>query len=160
MSLKLFHIVFIVASSLLSLVFGGWAVRSFAAGGGALDLIMGLVSIAFGLALVAYLSWFRRKIRTRDEEDQRRRETIRPLAVLVLVWLAGHGESLACSVCYGEAEGPIIDGARIGVFALFGLVLSMQVAFGTFFLSLRRRARRSEHDREATDGASHDERPR
>lgn len=59
-------------------------------------------------------------------------------------WLLGGGASNACSVCYGNADGPMIDGARMGVWLLFGLTLVVQGGFLAFFMTLRRRARRSE----------------
>ena len=59
-----------------------------------------------------------------------------------LVAAGGTRVAEACSVCYGSADGPMIDAARLGVWLLFGLVLAIQLAFGTFFVSLWRRARR------------------
>ena len=47
----------------------------------------------------------------------------------------------ACTVCFGEAEGPMIDGAKMGVYLLFGLTVAVQVAFGAFFINLYRRSR-------------------
>ena len=47
----------------------------------------------------------------------------------------------ACTVCFGEAEGPMIDGARMGVFMLFGLTILVQGAFGAFFITLYRRSK-------------------
>jgi hypothetical protein len=57
------------------------------------------------------------------------------------VWVLGTRVASACSVCYGEAEGTMIDGAKLGVFLLFGLVAAIQLAFALFFIQLWRRAR-------------------
>ena len=71
-----------------------------------------------------------------------------PLAVLLasagLVWLADPGPALACPACFGNAEGPMIDAARLGTFLLLGITLAIQGAFAAFFLYLRRQARKAQ----------------
>jgi hypothetical protein len=63
------------------------------------------------------------------------------VGLLVLpIALAGGREALACASCYGLADGPLIDAARLGVFLLLGVVLAVQGGFLAFFLYLRRRA--------------------
>jgi hypothetical protein len=49
---------------------------------------------------------------------------------------------LACPSCYGNAEGPLIDAARLGIGLLLALVLAIQGGFVAFFLHLRRQARK------------------
>lgn len=49
----------------------------------------------------------------------------------------------ACQACFGAEDGPMIDGARAGGWALIALAGLMQVAFATFFLILRRRLRQA-----------------
>jgi len=66
---------------------------------------------------------------------------IRPLLISLVLWALSTRMAAACSVCYGEAEGPMIDAARLGVYLLFGLVLAVQVAFVAFFVYLRKQAR-------------------
>jgi hypothetical protein len=56
--------------------------------------------------------------------------------------LGGGATLLACPVCFGAAEAPLIDGAKLGVLALLAVTLTVQGAFVAFFLYLRRRARR------------------
>lgn len=63
MSLKAFHIVFIVASIILSAVYGAWQIRIAAAGGIVLDWCLGIFSVVTGTALVFYLFCFVRKMR-------------------------------------------------------------------------------------------------
>ena len=141
MSLKNFHIVLISLSSLLAFAFGGWSIRAFTATDDVTNLLLGLFSLALGLGLIFYIVWFARRIHTRDEEERRKRNLIRPLALPVIIWFLGTRTAGACPVCYGEAEGPMIDAARMGVWLLFGLVFAMQVAFALFFIYLRRRAK-------------------
>ena len=70
----------------------------------------------------------------------------RILVLVALVFPALGGAALACPVCYGNAEGPMIDAARLGMFLLLAVVIAMQGAFGAFFLYLRRQARRAQSD--------------
>ncbi len=144
MSLRKFHILFISVSVLLTFGYGGWSLRFYANEGGGIYLTMGLLSLLAGVGLLVYGRWFLREVHSRDDDDKRRRKLIKPIkviAILVGLWVAGTDPVPACSVCYGEAEGPLIDAARAGVFLLFGLVLSVQIAFAWFFLQLRKRSK-------------------
>ncbi len=141
MSLKGFHIVLISLSSLLAVGFGGWSIHAYTDTGRVGHLAMAVFSFAGAVGLVVYISWFARKIRSREEEDRERRKRIRPLAFLAAGWLLSVRPAAACAVCYGQAEGPMIDAARLGVWLLFGLVFAVQLALVLFFLCLRRRAR-------------------
>ena len=53
---------------------------------------------------------------------------------------------LACAVCFGAADGPMLDAARVGVLVMAGFTCGMLAAFGVFFVRLSRRARQGEHD--------------
>jgi hypothetical protein len=68
-------------------------------------------------------------------------KAVRAVALALAIWIVAPSAANACSVCYGEAEGPMIDGARMGVFMLFGLTILIQGAFGAFFVTLYRRGR-------------------
>jgi len=137
-SLKSFHILFITMASLLAFGFGAWALSPQLA---ASYRALGVVSLVLGAGLIVYGVWFLRKIRTPEQERERRRAHLRPLVVLVALWLADSRAALACSVCYGDAEGPLIDAAKLGVWLLFGLVLCLQALFVLFFVVLWKRAR-------------------
>jgi len=50
----------------------------------------------------------------------------------------------ACPACFGNAEGPMIDAARLGTFLLLGITLLIQGGFVAFFLYLRRQARKAQ----------------
>ena len=63
MSLRVFHVVFIVASLLLCLYVALWGVRMFAATSSANALMLAIVFGAFGLALLAYARKAFRKLR-------------------------------------------------------------------------------------------------
>ena len=138
MSLKAFHIVFVTLSSLLAFTFAAW---SFGVEGGGLYRVAGTGAALFGVALIGYGIWFWRKIRA-IEHGWRSHRMVILLPCLSLLWLAGTGDASACSVCYGEAEGQMIEAARSGVWLMIGLVGMLQVSFGLFFIHLWRRARK------------------
>ena len=140
MSLRAFHLLFVAAATLLAFVFGGWCLRASSATPG--YLAMGIGSFALGVGLIAYGAWFQRKIRTAEQERERRRRNLHGVPVVLAVWVLGGRAAEACSVCYGQAEGPMIDAATLGVWLLFGLVFAIQIAFVAFFLYLHRRAKR------------------
>jgi len=47
---------------------------------------------------------------------------------------------VSCPSCFGQAQGPLIDAARLGIWLLLAVTLCLQGAFAAFFLYLRRRA--------------------
>lgn len=67
----------------------------------------------------------------------RRRAVTTAAAVLI-----GGGSSVfACPVCFGAEETGMIDGARLGVIVMLGVLLAVQGGFVAFFLYLRKRAK-------------------
>jgi hypothetical protein len=50
---------------------------------------------------------------------------------------------VSCPSCYGQADGPMIDAARAGIWLLLAVVVALQGCFVAFFLYLRRRAARA-----------------
>ncbi len=63
MSLKAFHIFFIVVSTLLCVLFGVWAVRDYRVSGSTMNLALGITSFVTGVGLVWYGRWFLRKLK-------------------------------------------------------------------------------------------------
>jgi hypothetical protein len=62
---------------------------------------------------------------------------------VVALLLAGARETWACPSCFGQADGPLIDAARTGIWLLLGVTAAVQAAFVAFFLHLRRQAARA-----------------
>jgi len=58
-----------------------------------------------------------------------------------LVVFGGTAGVLACPLCFGAAETPLIDGAKLGVLVMLGVLFAVQGAFVAFFLHLRKRAK-------------------
>jgi len=70
--------------------------------------------------------------------------TIRQLLTTAAAVMIGGGTSLlACPLCFGAEETPLINGAKLGVLALLGVLFAVQGAFVAFFLYLRKRARQN-----------------
>ncbi len=63
MSLKTFHIIFIVLSTVLAVGLGVWATRDFAQSGSWAHLSLGVGSFIASVVLVCYGIWFLRKLR-------------------------------------------------------------------------------------------------
>ena len=47
---------------------------------------------------------------------------------------------LACAMCFGAQETSMIDGAKLGVLVMLGILFVVQGGFVAFFLYLRKRA--------------------
>ena len=47
---------------------------------------------------------------------------------------------IGCSICFGAADGPMLDAARLGVLVLVGVTCAVLVLFGRFFLRIARRS--------------------
>ena len=61
MSLKAFHLIFIIASIVLAFGFGVWLVTDFFHEGGLLRLIFAMVSFGAGVGLIFYERYFLKK---------------------------------------------------------------------------------------------------
>ena len=67
---------------------------------------------------------------------------IRVLMMAAAVLLGGSSNVFACPVCFGAEETHLIDGARLGVLVMLGVLFAVQGAFAGFFFYLRKRAKR------------------
>jgi hypothetical protein len=67
----------------------------------------------------------------------------RILTVAAVIVLGGSSSVLACPVCFGALETSMIDGAKLGVLVLLAITLAVQGALVSFFLYLRKQAKRS-----------------
>jgi hypothetical protein len=66
----------------------------------------------------------------------------RAVATVAAVVIGGGASVLACPLCFGAEETPMIDGAKLGVLVLLVITLAVQGAFVGFFVYLRNRAKR------------------
>ena len=133
MSLRYFHVVFIVASLALSLVLGGWGIYAFRATQNASNLAIGIFGGTSALGLLGYLFWFNRKM-----------SRISNLALLwgsLMILIAYQQPSLACSVCYGDPASPLSKGAKFGAMALIGFISGVLFAIALIGRTWAKRAR-------------------
>src|SRR5215216_3964703 len=63
------------------------------------------------------------------------------VATAAAVFIGGGTELFACPMCFGAQESPLIDGAKLGVLVMLGVLLVVQGAFAYFFLYLRKHAK-------------------
>ena len=68
--------------------------------------------------------------------------TTRVLAMATAMLIGSSSSVLACPVCFGAVEAPLIDATRLGILVLLAITLTVQAGFMGFFLYLRQRARR------------------
>jgi hypothetical protein len=67
----------------------------------------------------------------------------RVVVLLTVALLAGAGDALACAVCYGQAQGDVISGAKLSI-AFLGALVYVVIGGGVAMLAaLRRRVRRN-----------------
>jgi hypothetical protein len=71
------------------------------------------------------------------------RLVIRLALTMAAVVIGGSSTLLACPMCFGAEETPLIDGAKLGVLVLLAITLTVQGGFVGFFLYLRKRAKRN-----------------
>jgi hypothetical protein len=67
---------------------------------------------------------------------------MRVLTMSAVVLVGGSSSVFACPVCFGAEETSMIDGARLGVLVMLGVLFAVQGGFVGFFLYLRKRAKR------------------
>ncbi|MBI4042561.1 MAG: hypothetical protein HY391_03685 [Deltaproteobacteria bacterium] len=63
MSLKAFHLLFILLSTLLSLGFGVWGWFTYKTSGSTVDLAMSMAAFVAAIALIFYARYFIRKLK-------------------------------------------------------------------------------------------------
>jgi hypothetical protein len=54
---------------------------------------------------------------------------------------------IACTICFGNADSPLLDAARIGVLTMVGVTACVLAAFARWFVRLARLSREHESSR-------------
>jgi hypothetical protein len=65
----------------------------------------------------------------------------RILTTAAAVLIGGSSALFACPACFGAEETSMIDGTKLGVLVMLGILLVVQGAFAAFFLYLRKQAK-------------------
>jgi hypothetical protein len=63
------------------------------------------------------------------------------LTTMAAMMIGGGASLLACPLCFGAEETPLINGAKLGVLVMLGVLFAVQGGFVAFFLYLRKRAK-------------------
>ena len=129
MSLKAFHVVFVIASILLGLGVGGWGIHQYQTQGDVGLLALGIIFLIMGILLMVYGKRMLKK--TKD---------IGYLALAGLLIAAP--EAQACATCYGESDAPMAEGMNAGIFTLLIVITAMLGGILAFFIFIMRRSAR------------------
>ena len=129
MSLKAFHLIFVIASILLGLGVGGWGVQEYRSQGELGPLVIGVIFFSMGIALFFYGRRMLKK--TKD---------IGYLALAVMFMLEQNVS--ACATCFGESDAPMADGMNAGIFTLLIVVGGTLMGIAGFFIYIIRRGAR------------------
>jgi hypothetical protein len=129
MSLKAFHIFFIVMSALLCLGIGAARIQAFMASGGAGVLLQAGAAVFAGAALLVY--------------GRRFLEKTKGLGYLTFAFLLlGPNCAVACSVCFGDPESQQGQAMKAGILVMLGIVGTVLSGFASLFLYWMSRSRR------------------
>jgi heme/copper-type cytochrome/quinol oxidase subunit 2 len=61
---------------------------------------------------------------------------------VMLVGAGGSSSLLACPMCFSNVEETaLVDGTKLGILVMLGIILAVQAAFVGFFFYLRKRAK-------------------
>jgi len=128
MSLKAFHLVFVIASILLGFCVGGWGILEYRNNGEITTLIMGLVFLTMGVGLIIY--------------GKRMLKNTKHIGYLALCLLFGlEKNALACATCYGESDSPMAEGMNAGIIFLLIVIGGTLASIVAFFVFIMRRSR-------------------
>ena len=123
MSLKTFHLVFIVASILLGLGVGAWGIREYQAKGEIGSLILGALFLVMGGVLFVY-----------GRRMLKKTKNISYLCLAGILML--HQDAFACASCFGESDSSMAEGMNAGVLTLLIIVGGTLASIAAFFIYL------------------------
>jgi hypothetical protein len=130
MSLKAFHVFFIVLSALMCFGIGAFRAQAYAENGEIGAFAQAAVAIIAGGALLIYMRRFLKKTKGLGY-------------LLALVSLAASAATAdACSVCFGDPSSSQSQAMRMGIFVLLGFIGSVLSCFAGLFLYWMSRSRR------------------
>ena len=123
MSLKTFHLVFIVASILLGLGVGAWGIREYQVKGEIGALILGILFLVMGGVLLTY--------------GRRMLKKTKGIGYLCLFGLLMMNQNaFACATCFGESDSAMAEGMNAGVLTLLIIVGGTLAGIASFFIYL------------------------
>lgn len=66
---------------------------------------------------------------------------VRVIAAAAGVWAAAGESVLACPICFGAADSPMVDAVKGGILVLLAVTGVVLASFAAFFVHLMRRAK-------------------
>jgi hypothetical protein len=133
MSLKKFHIFFIVISGLLCLWMLFWGIYYYKTTGEWTGFLFSALGAAGAVLLYRYLRWFLQKYS----------QVLSIAAALTFVGLSQVISSpvRACAVCYGDPSSPLTQGTLAGVWFLVAVIVSVLGGIAYIGYTWHRKAR-------------------
>ncbi|NBX93493.1 MAG: hypothetical protein EB078_01925 [Proteobacteria bacterium] len=132
MSLRVVHVLLILASISLSAFFGTWCLKNYGFHSDPLMVILGYLSLSSSGGLVFYLIYFIRKTKG--------------FGLLTLLFVLGNLIPLtganACAVCqFGTPDSPLVMAIREGIWIILFIVAGILSSFLALFLFWAKRSR-------------------
>ena len=140
MSLRAFHIVFVIVTIVLSLYVALWGIREFSQERSATALTLAILFLLMAVGLMVYGKKAFAKLRDLP---------VAAFAVAATAMFFAAPEALACAVCNGAPGDPMVKGMNNGIWVLLGLVAFVQIGFVAMFWSFWRRTREQRRFRES-----------
>lgn len=134
MSLRAFHIVFIVLAILLCFAFGYWSGAEYADSGPVWVLVCAIASILLGVALIFYGLRVWQKLKAL-QPSIKLNATI--LGITLMTLLAN--QATACPSCFGDPQSSAAEGIHAAIFFLFGVTGGVVGAMVLFFRRMKQR---------------------
>ncbi len=135
MSLKVFHLFFIVVSILFSAYLGFWGLAENSDTPNTVIFGIAIGSFVASVGLTAYLFWFLKKSKN-----------IGYLTLFIAFGLSlASSPANACPVCLGNPNHPMTKSANAGVWFLLVVISGVLVGFASLFCFWISRARRAEN---------------
>jgi len=134
MSLKAFHILFIIVATLLCVLMGVWGWNDYFTSGDKIGFLLGIVGTAGLLLLIPYYTWFRKKAQTLGKAAI-------AFVIPCFVFLAHPHAAHACSACFGDPSSPMTKGLKVGILTLLGVTGSVLAGIASIGITWARRAK-------------------
>lgn len=134
MSLKTFHIIFIILSILFCFGFAFWAFSMYSQTNTSSYLKWAGVTAGVGIGLIVYLVSFCKKLL------KERHSTLKVISGILSYFIyelsLNPSHSQACAVCFGAVDSPMTWGLNWGILSLLFILLAVLISFTIFFIKI------------------------